>query len=87
MESKQESTVKNSVTWNKISINTTATQEITMAPMSPAEDKVKLMELKMMMEQMERMVDMLEEEMKGMQMRMTLDLSVLVRVVCILHDH
>ena len=83
----EERTLKNTVTWNKISISTTMTQKITLAPMSPAEDKVKLMELKMMMEKMERMVDMLEEEMKGLQMRMTLDLNVLVRVVCILHNH
>ena len=64
-------------TWTNITITSNFVQN-TEEPLSPAEDKVKLLELRMMMEEMERMVELLEEEMRGLQMRVEMDWMTLV---------
>ena len=64
-------------TWTNITITSNLVQN-TEEPLSPAEDKVKLLELRMMMEEMERMVELLEEEMRGLQMRVEMDWMTLV---------
>ena len=64
-------------TWTNITITSNLVQN-TEEPLSPAEDKVKLLELRMMMEEMERIVELLEEEMRGLQMRVEMDWMTLV---------
>ena len=64
-------------TWTNITITSNLLQN-SEEPLSPAEDKVKLLELRMMMEEMERMVGLLEEEMRDLQMRVEMDWMSLV---------
>ena len=64
-------------TWTNITITSNLLQNME-EPLSPAEDKVKLLELRMMMEEMERMVGLLEEEMRDLQMRVEMDWMSLV---------
>ena len=65
-------------TWSNIRITSNLLQNTEEEPLSPAEDKVKLLELRMMMEEMERMVEMLEEEMRDLQMRVEMNWMTLV---------
>jgi hypothetical protein len=65
------STYKRAGTWGSIRISTAVRREE--GPPSPAEDKVKLLELKMMSEKMERMVEMLELEMRAMLMMLKME--------------
>ena len=75
--SKKKSNYKQAGTWTNITITSNIVHN-TEEPLSPAEDKVKMLELRMMMEEMERMVEFLEEEMKDLQMRVQMDQMTLV---------
>ena len=76
----KKSSYKRPGTWTNITITSNLVQN-TDEPLSPAENKVKLLELRMMMEEMERMVDKLEEEMRQLQMNVHMDMLSLVNLV------
>ena len=78
----KKSNYKRLGTWSNITITSSFVQNSEEAlPLSPAEDKVKMLEMRMMMEEMERMVDKLEEEMRQLQMNVHMDMLSLVNLV------
>ena len=78
----KKSNYKRAGTWSNITITSSFVQNSDEAPpLSPAEDKVKMLEMRMMMEEMERMVDKLEEEMRQLQMNVHMDMLSLVNLV------
>ena len=78
----KKSNYKRAGTWSNITITSSFVQNSDEAPpLSPVEDKVKMLEMRMMMEEMERMVDKLEEEMRQLQMNVHMDMLSLVNLV------
>ena len=78
----KKSNYKRVGTWSNITITSSFVQNSDEAlPLSPVEDKVKMLEMRMMMEEMERMVDKLEEEMRQLQMNVHMDMLSLVNLV------
>ena len=78
----KKSNYKRAGTWSNITITSSFHQNSDEAlPLSPVEDKVKMLEMRMMMEEMERMVDKLEEEMRQLQMNVHMDMLSLVNLV------
>ena len=78
----KKSNYKRLGTWSNITITSSFVQNSEEAPpLSPAEGKVKMLEVRMMMEEMERMVDKLEEEMRQLQMNVHMDMLSLVNLV------
>ena len=78
----KKSNYKRAGTWSNITITSSFVQNSEEAlPLSPVEDKVKMLEMRMMMEEMERMVDKLEEEMRQLQMNVHMDMLSLVNLV------